>query len=73
MVSAICFDGFTLQKDCALCESFEVKPLHLVCIQVCLMNPYFVRHKNAIIMINKFAGLQGKDVFVTEHLMTSDG
>jgi hypothetical protein len=24
MVSAISFDDFTLQKDCALCESFQV-------------------------------------------------
>jgi len=25
MVSAIRFDGFTLQNDCALCENVEVK------------------------------------------------
>ena len=79
MVSAIRFDGFTLRNDCALCENFEVKtslPGFIkewigYCIQVCLMDSCFARYKNAIIMTNKFAGLQSKDVFVTEHPIES--
>ena len=57
------FNGLTLQNDCALCENFEAKPSLVssksgYCIQVCLMNSYFVRHKNTII-INKSVGLHG--------------